>query len=386
LTAAVVSSMKILMLSYEFPPLGGGGGKVVDGLTRELVKLGHDIDLVTMGFGGLPQREEIHGVHVHRIPCLRRNAHVCTAPEAASYVLSALPAAWRLLRRNEYDLLHAHFIFPDGFQGWLIRRTFRLPYVITAHGTDVPGYNPHRVRIAHRLLAPLWNATARHAAQIVCPSEGLRTLVTRRSGKVKTAVIPNGIDPQSFRTDRAKEPRILVVSRLLERKGVQYLLQGLNGAPLEYEVEIVGDGPYLPALEKLAETAGAKVHFRGWLDHGTPELKDLYETSSIFILPSQAENFPMVLLEAMAAGLAIITTSETGCAEVVGDAGILVPPHDPAAIRAAVVRLMGDDKLRLTLGQAARQRIEEHFSWHAVGRRYAALYKEHARVRQAAVT
>jgi glycosyltransferase involved in cell wall biosynthesis len=119
--------------------------------------------------------------------------------------------------------------------------------------------------------------------------------------------------------------------------------------------------------------------FWGWLDNRSPELRGIYDSSGIFVLPSEAENFPIVLLEAMAAGLAIVTTAGTGCAEVVGDAGILVPVRDSRAIARALKRLVDDADLRQTLGAAARKRIEDNFTWRAVARRYVEEYQRHAR-------
>ncbi|MGH7752549.1 MAG: glycosyltransferase family 4 protein, partial [Gemmatimonadales bacterium] len=110
--------MRILSLCYEFPPLGGGGARVVHGLSRELVRLGHEVDVVTMGRQGLPRREDVHGVQVYRVPCVRRALHVCTAPEAFSYLLGALPVALKLAKHRRYDLNHTHFIFPDGVIAW----------------------------------------------------------------------------------------------------------------------------------------------------------------------------------------------------------------------------------------------------------------------------
>jgi glycosyltransferase involved in cell wall biosynthesis len=368
--------VKILMLCYEFPPIGGGGAQVVRGLAGELVAAGHDVDLVTMGFRGLPREEEIEGIRVHRVPCLRRKEFVCTAPEAATYAASAFPAVLRLAAEARPDIVHAHFIFPDGFLAWSTRRRTGLPYVITAHGSDVPGYNPHRLKAAHRLLAPLWSSVTGGARRIVCPSESLRRLVSAACPEARTTVIPNGIDPAAFRPDRRKRRRILVATRMLERKGAQHVMTALGGASLGYELHLVGDGPYLPVLRELARDLGVNAVFHGWLSNRSPEYRDLFETSAIFALPSEAESFGVVLLEAMAAGMAIVTSAGTGCAEVVGDAGLLVPPRDPAAVRDALSVLAADPARCDTLGRAARRRLEERFGWPAVGRRYVALYEE----------
>jgi glycosyltransferase involved in cell wall biosynthesis len=368
--------VKILMLCYEFPPVGGGGAKVAFGLSRELVRMGHAVDVVTMAWRERPRYQELDGVKVHRAPAIRRAVHVCTGPEAFSYVLGALPLVCNLVNRGRYDVNHTHFIFPDGVIAWLLRRRFGLPYVITAHGSDVPGYNPHRLRRAHRVLAPAWRRVVQGASGIICPSEGLRSLVHRQPVAANTVVIPNGFDCDRFRASSHGE-RILIATRLLERKGVQHLLRAVEGLPLAEEIQIAGDGPYLPTLQRLAAESRVPVKFWKWLDNGSPELAALYQNSGIFVLPSEAENFPIALLEAMAAGLAIVTTRGTGCAEVVGDAALLVPPNDVPALRAAMCRLLEDPALRARLGEAARRRVAAEFSWRAVAEQYLALYQRH---------
>ena len=301
---------------------------------------------------------------------------MCTMPEAASYVAAALPTIWRLLARRRYDLVHAHFIFPSGLLAGIVHSARGLPYVITAHGSDVPGHNPHRFSVAHRMLSPLWHALARGASRVVCPSERLQALVTQHNHEVQTTVIPNGIDLQPSRpTNGAKQSRILIVARMIEGKGVQHVLTAFNGYSKRVELHIVGDGPYLPALQEIARAHGVQATFWGWLDNQSPELRHLYQTSSIFVLPSEAENFPIVLLEAMAAGLAIITSEGTGCAEVVGEAALLVPPGDPRAIKDALHRLLSDPGLCNRLTEAGRQRVEDHFSWKTIAGRYADIYR-----------
>jgi glycosyltransferase involved in cell wall biosynthesis len=214
------------------------------------------------------------------------------------------------------------------------------------------------------------------AAEIVCPSRSLESLVVQQAPAARVSIIPNGIDPGKLLASRPKQPRrILVVARMLRRKGVRYVLEALQGDPGEYELNVVGDGPEFPALRSLAERLGVKAQFTGWLDNASPELRGLYETSSVFVLASEAENFPVVLLEAMAAGLAIVTTHATGCAEVVGDAALLVPPRDAPALRAALRRLLADDALCSELGRAARARLDACYAWPAVVRRYLEVYE-----------
>ncbi|HVE77814.1 MAG TPA: glycosyltransferase family 4 protein [Gemmatimonadaceae bacterium] len=368
--------MRVLMLSYEFPPIGGGGAGVVRGLSAHLARTSHTVDVVTMHRRGLPHREQVDGVQVHRVPCVRLRDSSCTMAEQATYVATALPYALGLVRERRYDVNHTHFIVPDGLLSLLLHRLTGLPYVITCHGSDVPGYNPHRFVRAHRVLAPLWREVVQGAEGIISPSESLKTLVLRAKPDARVTVIPNGIAGDRLRPCGDKQPRILVVTRMVERKGVQFFLRALAGLELEHDVHIVGDGPYLDTLRAMARELRLDVHFWGWLDRESEELARLYETSQIYVFPSEAENFPLVLLEAMSAGAAIITTLGTGCAEVVGDAALLVRPRDTQAIRDAVVRLASDPELCRQLGKAAQARLQENFTWSAIVRRHLRYYQE----------
>jgi glycosyltransferase involved in cell wall biosynthesis len=371
--------LRVLMMSYEFPPIGGGGARVVYGLSRALVELGHEVDLITMRFGGLPAIEEVDGVRVHRVPCVRLSEAICSPPEMLSYVLSATPYALRLARTRRFDINHTHFIFPDGLISCVLQRRLGLPYVVTTHGSDVPGYNPDRFKLYHRLLAPVWQRVVGGAAQLVCPSESLHELVRLQRDRVPVTLVPNGFRPTRFDASRPKGERVLLVTRMFQRKGVQYLLEALRDVDLGWSVDIVGDGPYLPELRRRAEGLRTPVTFHGWIDNGDPRLREMYEQARIVVYPSEAENFPIALLEGMAAGAAIITTRGTGCAEVVGDTGVLVSPRSPDEIRSALLALVADPERCATLGAAARARIDSEFTWPVVARRYERVFHAHAK-------
>lgn len=369
-------SVRILTLSYEYPPLGGGGSKVVYGLSTEFVRKGHDVDVVTMAYRGLPKYEVVNGVRIHRVPCLRGSVDISHPFEQASYMIRALPAALRLGKRSRYDIMHCHFILPDGLVALFVQRRLQIPLVVTAHGSDVPGYNPDRFKLLHKLISPAWHATVKSIDKIACPSRFLENLLREHEPAAQTVTIPNGFDLAKFEATRERNKSILVVTRMLERKGVQDVLRALARSDLGYDVNIVGTGPYLDTLKQLAANLQLDVNFRGWLDNDSDELKSLFETSAVFLFPSHAENFPLVLLEAMAAGTAIVTTDQTGCREVVGDAALLVPAGDDEAIHDALQRLMADTELRMRLGRDARQRLEQLFSWPSVADQYIDVFDD----------
>jgi glycosyltransferase involved in cell wall biosynthesis len=163
---------------------------------------------------------------------------------------------------------------------------------------------------------------------------------------------------------------------MFERKGVQYILKALVGLEHDYIINIVGEGPYLDSLKRLAIESKLDVKFLGFIDNHSDQLKKLFEESMIFIFTSESENFPIVLLEAMVEGMAIITTKDTGCKEVVGEAAILVDSKDPEDIRRSLIELLNNPQLVICLQQAARKRVVELFSWHSVADQYSKLYEQ----------
>jgi len=378
--------LRILTISYEFPPIGGGGAKVVNGLSRQFVQMGHDVDVVTMAFSELPRREKVHGADVFRVPCLRGAVDVSYPYEMLSYLPGALMRIRKLIAERQYDVIHCHFIMPDSFLGLLVRRLASIPLVVTAHGSDVPNYNPDRFKLLHRLLAPIWRRVTASIDRIVCPSNFLESLVRDKQGNARTVTIPNGIHVDKFDPGRERRRRVLVVSRMVERKGVQDVLRAMAGIDGDLELHIVGSGPYLDTLKALDRDLGTGAVFHGWLDNDSDELRELFETSLVFVFPSHAENFPLVLLEAMAAGLAIVTTNQTGCREVVGDAARLVAPGDDAAIRRHVTELVADPDTAMRLGRRARRRLEQNFSWPAVAQMYLDVLHEVIGEKQEPVT
>ncbi|VVB94830.1 D-inositol-3-phosphate glycosyltransferase [uncultured archaeon] len=366
--------MKILMLNYEYPPLGGGASPVTKSLAEELVKLGHSVDVVTMGFKGLKQKEEINGVTVYRVPSIRKQRNVCQTHEMLSYCYSAYRFLPELLKENKYDICHTHFIIPTGVVSYLNKS--KIPYIITSHGSDVPNYNPDRFGMQHRLLKPIWKEIVRNAACITSPTQFLRDLILENFGEENYCntikVIPNGINPKNF-TPKKKENKILVVTRLFERKGVQYVIDAMKGVN-DYRLVICGDGPYKKNLaERIKRSGSDNIELLGYVNN--ERLKYEYETSSIFIFSSSAENFPVVLLEAMVSGCAIITTNVTGCPEVVGDAAILIEPKSSESIRNALVELINDNELIIKLGLNARKRAEYNFYWEKIALSYSKVYE-----------
>lgn len=361
------------MLNHEFPPVGGGAAPVTLELCKHLVFLGHHVDVVTMHYGDLPSFEVIDGVNVYRTPAIRKRPNICYTHEMATYLPGAFFKTLKLCRKEKYDIIHCHFIVPGAPLAWLMSKLTGIPFIVTCHGSDVPGYNTDRFKLTHKFLAPAWSFLAKRAHILVSPSRSLKKIILAQNQKLHVDIIPNGIYADRF-TPGQKQKSILMCSRLLPRKGFQYVIKALQPLDFDWQINIIGQGPYLEELKKLADDCIMPVEFWGWLDQNDPKFKELYETSSIFVFPSEAENFPSVLLEAMSSGMAVITSTAGGCPEVVGDAGILVRPGNVEEIRAAIVKLIESEDLRNELATAALERVKI-FSWQNITKQYIDCYE-----------
>jgi len=317
----------------------------------------------------LKATEVVQGVTTYRVPCLRRYRYYTRAPELATTLLPAYRQALKLIEASRPELIHTHFVLPSGLVAYALHRTCGIPYVLTAHGSDIPGYNPDRFETLHWMLRPVWRRVVRGAAAMTSPSEFLAGLI-RRNADVPITVVPNGYAPASH-LGRAKRNLVLVVARLFPRKGVQHFIDSLRGARHDWDFVVAGDGPYKAELERQTKRVRVPVKFIGFVDQQT--LRALYEEARILVFPSLRENFPMVLLEAMDAGCAVVTTDAEGCAEVVGTAGIVVEKGNAHDIRSALQALMSDPARVESLSRRGRER-SELFRWPQIAARYLRVF------------
>lgn len=359
--------MRILLLNYEFPPLGGGASPVSFEIAKQISERENcTVDVVTMGYKGLPSYEKINNrLHIYRVPCLRKKKEMSQPLEQLTYLFSAYFKVRELVKNNAYDICHCHFIIPTGVLAYIIKKQFGIPYVLTAHGSDVPGYNPDRFKLLHKFTGPLLKTICDNAHKIIALSSYLKGLINTNIKKYsdnKLLVIPNGIDSKQF-VPLQKKQIILSTGRLLPRKGFQYLIQAVSSKNIGYDVHICGDGPMMPVLKDMAKKSRTKIHFHGWVDNKSTFYKELLGKTSIYCLVSSRENASISLLEAMSAGCAVITTNISGCPETVHDTGIVIPPENALELQKKLERLIENPKLISTLGAKARERVIKVYNW-----------------------
>jgi glycosyltransferase involved in cell wall biosynthesis len=245
----------------------------------------------------------------------------------ASYTRAARAAA------AGADLVHAHWL-PSG----LPARATKRPYVLTMHGTDA--------ELARRAPA-LFRPVVRAARAVLCVSESL-TETARRLGAREVRVVPVGITVPDATVEPDDPAHVLFAGRLSEEKGVLELMQAARDLPLV----VVGDGP-LRAQVPAAVGFVPPAELPGYLDR-----------AAVVVCPSRREGYGVVARQAMAHGRPVVATAVGGLAEAIVDdeSGLLVPPGDGTALRAALERLLGDADLRARLGAAARERVRAHYS------------------------
>lgn len=371
--------MNVLMLNYEYPPLGGGGSNACKYILKELSKAKVDVDLVTSSATDELETEKIGGsINVYRLPINKNNIHYWTQKEIISYSWKARKFVKKLIEERKYDLCHTFFGFPCGAIAYLFRR--EIPYIVSLRGSDVPGFN-ERFSLQYVFLKPIIRRVWKNAAAVIANSEGLKELALEIQPIVKIDIIHNGIDTEAFKPvtkETNTKLRILCVSRLIKRKGIDYLLESIALVKEifgdDFEVCIIGEGDQEQELKEMSKQLKIDdvVIFEGYIEHS--KLPEFYSNSDIFILPSLNEGMSNTILEAMASGLPIITTDTGGTKELINGNGIVIPMRDLKAIAGAIVKLIEDPSLRKEMGRNSRG-ISEELSWGEVAKEYLGIYK-----------
>ncbi|MFB3819672.1 MAG: glycosyltransferase family 4 protein [Candidatus Methylomirabilales bacterium] len=359
--------MRIGCYTFSFLPTVGGAELLLHGLAESLAARGHEVTVWAPRVRRADNRLEAR----YR---LRRYAR----PSSKRFgVRQTLPRLLLHAWRRGLDVLHCHGAYPEGYVGAALKRAAGVPLVIRPHGADVlPGeWIARHPRLRSRMQAALLAADA-VVAQGAFLAEEVRGLGVE-SGRLR--VIHNGVHlaPPPPLPDA---PGLLAVGSLSHKKGLDVLLRALAAVAREapaVRLVLAGEGPEAERLRALAGELGIAGHVRFAGVVTGPPKTDLLAAARIVVVPSRREPFSNALLEAMAAGRAVVATAVGGSLEVVEDgrSGLLVPPEDPAALAAALLALLRAPERARALAEGARKRAEE-FSWERMVDAYEALYRE----------
>jgi glycosyltransferase involved in cell wall biosynthesis len=412
-----VAQVRILAITSSYPKFEGDStAPFIESITKALVRRGHQLTVV------LPARSDLSPVPIPGVrfrpyryapaerfevfgyaEALRADVKVRWATYAVSplAILCGARALRAELRRGDYDVVHAHWVVPNGATARLALGSTPLPLVVSLHGSDV--FLSERKAIVRRAAR---SAFSRAAAATAC-SEDLARRSLAVGAKVMPTVIPYGVDTTTFRPDGEKGQSlrrdlglgkerfvVLAVGRLVRKKGFEYLVDAAveleqRGAPVT--IVIAGRGDLDSELENRARAKGvvAAVKLVGNVERET--LPSYFAMADAVVVPSvrdeagNVDGLPNVLLEAMASGSAIVASDVAGIphAARAGREALLVPEKNPTAIADAIETLSKSTALAGTLGSAARRRAAEAYSWDLVGERFESVLRTVTQARSA---
>ena len=395
----------IVMVTSSYPRFPGDSvGTFMEPIATSIAARGHLVHVVAPWHPRVARRPVEHGVHFHfykYAPLESLNvfgyaegmrADVRLRRTAMAAAPLALAAGWRaarkVARKYQATIMHGHWVVPGGVTAAVASP--RVPLVISLHGSDVfvaERFAP--ARAAARLAF-------RRAAYVTACSEDLAVrAIALGAPRDRTVVIPYGVDADRFRPSAAARvefrsrnrippdvPLIAAAGRLVSKKGFEYLIDGLpriDGAV----VALAGDGTLRDELERRASQAGVadRVVFLG--NRSQDDVSALFASADVIATPSvrdesgNVDGLPNVVMEALASGTPLVTTTAGGIGAVVENetTAIVVPEKDASALADALTRALTDAALRERLGVAARRLVQERFGWARTAERFEDVYR-----------
>lgn len=397
-----MKQLKVLMLTSSYPRHSRDNSSVfLRNLAESVAEKNIEVSVLApdhmevdreKGFSGkiklhhfryFPRRMQTLAYGSGILPNIRNNPVI--ALQVPFFILSMMFMLIVLCIRVKPDVIHAHWVIPQGLIAVIVGTMLRIPVITTAHGADAYALNSGILeRIKKFVLArsKYWTANTRATAEAI---------QQKRSG---LHIIPMGVDVRRFSSGirnrlRAVDDQksiILFVGRLVEKKGVKYLIEAFSKLPDKKRSKtllwIVGDGNELPSLKKLAEENDLtkQVIFFGDIDNN--ELPDYYAAADIFVAPSvvdslgDTEGQGVVLIEALASKTAIISTRVGGINEVVTDhtTGIVVEPRQSEELANSINSLLNDAVLREGLANNGYLHAKNNYAWPQIADRFISLY------------
>lgn len=374
--------MHILTLTYEYPPVGGGGGRVAQDICQGLSRRGHAVKIITAHYGDLPFYETQAGVEIQRVPSWRSMPFKADLKAMFGFILAGTWHGLRAAHRWNPDVIHAHFAVPTGVCAYVISRLTGVPYVLTAHLGDVPGGVPEKTGRWFKWIYPFTPPIWKSAARVAAVSEFTRQLALAHY-PVGIEVILNGVDLQAFNPGELRvndPPQVMFAGRFMEQKKPLQIVRTLAGLQdLAWRCVLVGDGPLRPAVEQEIARAGLqeRFHLPGWLS--PDEVRDWFSRSDILFMPSRSEGLPVVGVQALAMGLALVMSRVGGCVDLIeqGVNGELLDKDDTAGFEKALRQLIGNPQ-RLLDARIASRRLAEKLDINRIVGAYEQMFEQAA--------
>lgn len=375
-----MSKLRVLCLNYEYPPIGGGGGRASASICEALAKRGHQVHVQTTGMAHLPKVDESDGVRVTRNFAFRRREDTCSVGEMAAYLVCSLIPTIRHTLKWRPHVIHAHFAVPTGALAWVVSTITRTPYVLTAHLGDVPGGVPEQTDHLFKWVGPLTRPIWARAAGLTAVSAFVAKLAEQEYHR-RPVIIPNGIplDPRPTLTLNATA-RIVMVGRLSIQKNPLLAIDALAKiSRYPWHLNIIGDGPLRRDVEAAIDAYGlsGRITLHGWLNAAAVHQR--MQHADILLMPSLSEGMPVAAVEALNHGLAIVSGQIDGMRDVLEDNvnGVMLE-LTPEAFAEGLTGLIVDPDRLLTMRKASAEKALS-FDIIKTGASYEAVLAEAAR-------
>ena len=300
------------------------------------------------------------------------------------FLVSQYRNASKLIKTEKIDLIHAHWMIPQGLLGAHLKRKYSIPLVVTIHGSDL-------FPLKSKAFRKMQKFVLENADEITVNSSVAKEELNSRFPALKTKinVIPMGIDTKLFSKNKRLEKQyknvkiVLFVGRLNEQKGVEFLIQAMEKVNIEIpnsKLLVIGEGDYRKHLEKITHQIGISenVRFLGPMQNKLPEY---YSLADVLVLPAVTsrigtESFGLVLVEAMSCGTCVIGSSSGGIKDIIknGENGLIFQEKNHEELAEKIISVLEDNKLRLRLSKKGKEFARANFGWDKIAKKFFDVY------------
>jgi glycosyltransferase involved in cell wall biosynthesis len=377
--------MRVLLFNYEFNQVVGEAAEACLSLLQENSKNSQlEIDFVTASTDGQSHVLKMgENITIYQIPNSKKLTKPAyqSAKEPFSFVWDAYWFARKLAKQNNYDLCHVYYSETFGRVAMLLKRGFKLPYIVSFQGSDCNGVQESQT-ILHKLQRPIAKKILSKASFVIANSLWLRELILSTNPDKEVDVIHNGVDRASFFQDGSKRNpeqfRIVCASEITPTTGVRFLIQAfklLSGRYDQVRLLIVGDGNERKSLEDLAQGLDIKdkVEFVGKVSH--EKMPEYYQQSDLLAWPSLKDGISKIILEAMSSGLPVVATQNVWTKEIIENniSGLLVQKSNADDLAEKIEKLITDQGFREKMVSSTLVRAQK-LSLETVAAHYMDVY------------
>lgn len=380
-----MDKLKILILNYEYPPLGGGAGIMTKRLAKGFAQLGHQVEVITTFFQGEEELSKDGDLVVRRLKSKRKRKGGSNPIEMYAWMRAANQYCQANFSKGDFDVCLANFTLPGGNVAKKLKAKIDLPYFVLSHGHDIPWFFPKQMFFYHAFLYPIIKQICLQSEKNIVLTDDMKRNADRFLGakhQAKNVVIPNGLDFNfSELALKEEELNILFVGRMVDQKDpLQFLaaVRQLNNQNLAATYKMLGDGPLMPKVKDyIAKYKLQNVILMRKVNHDVV-LKEM-QKAHLMIQPSLHEAMSISVLEAISSGVYVISTPVSGNKQLIIDGlnGKLVPYNDVEAIVQEVKRFHDED-MKDKIAKYPLSYMEDlksKYSWDYIVQQYLALFK-----------